>query len=156
MGCIVILGMWNHTPHIPKGGGVGCPLVPRKSFSFRWLIWMACSRAPYFICELFDGAGRHAGIVHEHTTYATYHRTLVVHVCATFHLTNLVLGIVLGGLAKRAWSEGESDCGSLGTLCPILNMYGTVMYLILLKYSRPTLHLLFVLGQIRLPFSPKI
>jgi hypothetical protein len=110
---IATLGMWNPTPHISKGWGVGCPLVPGGSLSCRWLVrmsWMPVSRIVLFVNYL-TGPGGMFGIAHKSTAYATYHVTLVVHVCATAHLTNWVCRDCLGGPAKRAelrWENRDS------------------------------------------------
>ncbi len=68
-----------------------------------------CPRPDCFICQRFDGAGWHEGTstlnVHP---YVTYHVTLVIHVCATAHLTKWVFGVCLGGPSKRAGHRKEN------------------------------------------------
>jgi len=57
------------------------------------------SRIILFVDEL-PGPGGMFSIVHESTVYATYHVTLMVHVCDTAHLPNWVWLDCSGGPAK--------------------------------------------------------
>ena len=48
------------------------------------------------------------------TPTVTYHVTLVVHVCATPHLTKWIFGVCLGGPAKRVGPRRENNNYNLG------------------------------------------
>ena len=61
----------------------------------------------FFVNDL-TGPGGMFGIVNESTSYATYHVTLVVHVCAAAHLADWVCLDCLGGLSKRVGPRWEN------------------------------------------------